>query len=1489
VTERDGASAEPIAIVGMAALFPEASDLRAFWENIVGGRDCISEVPPSRWRLEDHYDPDPSAPDRTYSRRGGFVPDIEFDPIEWGLPPNSLEVTDVTQLISLVLARRAFADAGYGEGGRSFDRERTGVVLGVGGGQKLITPLTSRLQEPVWRRALETSGVSGPLADLVVEKIAAAYVGWEEDSFPGMLGNVIAGRIANRFDLGGVNCVVDAACAASFAALKMAVGELADGSADMMLTGGVDADNSPFMYLCFSKTPAFSRTDRIRPFDAESDGMLVGEGLGMLVLKRHADAIRDEDRVYAIIRGLGASSDGRFKSIYAPRSEGQERALRRAYAAAGVAPASIGLVEAHGTGTEAGDLCEAATLHRVFGDGSGTAAPSIAIGSVKSQIGHTKAAAGAAGLIKAALALHHKVLPPTINVERPNPALGLDGSPLYVNVLARPWPRRARDEPRRAGVSAFGFGGTNFHVVLEEDEREQRGPYRLDGSAREILVVATTPRELAERCSALASAARLGATIGELAESAGIGDISPGDARLGLVAADPVACAELLEGAARRLGSDPEAEAWSLQTTVHYRRRAFTAAGAVAAIFPGQGSQYVGMARTVALAFPPVRERLAQADALFRADGRGLLSDVVYPPAAFDEAGRTAQEERLRTTDLAQPAIGAVSAGLYDVLRDAAFAPDFVAGHSFGELTALWAAGSLDDAAFARLARERGRALAGAAGEDAGAMLAVHADASTVAALLDGADEVVVANVNAPDQVVLAGPTARVAQVRDLLAERGIATFPLAVAAAFHTPLVAEAQAPFAEAVRASLMQEPAVPVFATATGAPYPRDPEGVAAVLSEQLVQPVRWADQVEGLYAAGARVFVEVGPRRVLTGLVRRILGERPHATIPLDGGPDVPGDNALRDAAVQLRVLGVRLGEIDAYRRADEPETDRSEGRGRLTIRLNGANYVSERTRSAYEATLARTTTTTTDEEPADVTTEPSHDSAADGERARLLSLLEAGMAQIHEQQRELAQLQRQVLETQHDLSRELLERGTAPAGSLHVELLGAVQRQQGAVLQQHDAFVAHQTRFAEALLAELGRQAAALVGESVVPREPAQAVATTSAHLAADAIPAEPVGPATASATAPAAAAAELEALTPPASSVAAANGATQTAAAPPGAFVDLERAMLEVVSEKTGYPVATLELDMDMEADLGIDSIKRVQILGAMQARFPDLPPLRPDELAPLRTLAEVANYVHLQAAAAPSPEGHSATAGGGVPVAEPRLRPLPPADTLEVTAPVGYCAVVTDEGTEVTRAVAKRLLLRGWPTVVLRFPPEVAPLRSTIPDGAGEESLATLDEAGVDEALDRLVAKHGPIGTFVHLHPRARGAELVKPTQEELLKGVFLVSTRLRRSLEESARLGRGSFLVVTRLDGALGTDSAADDVDPGGGGLYGLAKTIRREWPAVFARAVDVAPGLDHETAADAVLAELSDPDERLVEVGHGPGGRVTLAVEAMPAATG
>ena len=391
--------------------------------------NCVSEVPESRWRVADYYDPDPSKPDKSYSKYGGFIPDIEFDPMEFGLPPNFLEVTDVSQLLGLIVARDALADAGITEKNNEL-LDRTGVVLGmVGMSSKVIQPLLNRLQYPLWEKVLKTSSVPDAEIPEIIEKMKSAYISWNENAFPGAIGNVVAGRIANRLDLGGTNCVVDAACGSSLAAVNLAVSELALGHADMMITGGVDTDNSILTFMCFSKTPAFSKGDHLRAFSADSDGMLSGEGIGMLVMKRLADAERDNDRIYAVVRGIGTSSDGNFKSIYAPRPSGQAKALKRAYERAGYEAGTVGLVEAHGTGTMAGDPAEFEGMRDIFTKGN-PEKQNIALGSVKSQIGHTKAAAGAASMIKATLALYHKVLPATINVSKPHPAMEIERTPV---------------------------------------------------------------------------------------------------------------------------------------------------------------------------------------------------------------------------------------------------------------------------------------------------------------------------------------------------------------------------------------------------------------------------------------------------------------------------------------------------------------------------------------------------------------------------------------------------------------------------------------------------------------------------------------------------------------------------------------------------------------------------------------------------------------------------------------------------------------------------------------------------------------------------------------------------------------------------------------------------------------------------------------------------------------------------------------------------
>ncbi|MEI8306727.1 MAG: beta-ketoacyl synthase N-terminal-like domain-containing protein, partial [Chloroflexales bacterium] len=1091
---------EPVAIIGMASFFAQAHHLAAYWDNIVRERNSITDVPASRWNSADYYDPDPSAPDKTYCKRGGFLPDIDFDPLEFGLPPNILEVTDVSQLLALVAARQAFEDAGYGSE-RGHDFERTGVVLGVCGGQKLMTPLISRLQYPVWEQAMRSCGLSEERIAQAIATIKLAYIRWEENSFPGMLGNVISGRIANRFDLGGINCVTDAACASSLSALQMALSELTEHRCDMMLTGGVDTDNSPFMYMCFSKTPAFSRQDSPRPFDATSDGMMVGEGLGMLVLKRLADAERDGDRVYAVIRGIGSSSDGRYKSIYAPRSEGQARALRRAYASAGVPAASIGLIEAHGTGTVAGDLCEVQTLRDVFGEGNPRQAH-IALGSVKSQIGHTKAAAGAAGLIKAALALHHRVLPPTINVGTPNPKFGLEGSPLYVNTRPRPWLRAAGAPPRRAAVSAFGFGGTNFHVVLEEYAGDHHQPYRIHQTAQELILAASTPAALRERCAELVetlAGPQADQVFTELAEATRTMDLPADLARLGFVADGPVDAREQLLRAVAMLSAQPAAERLQHPKGVFYQRQGINTAGRVVALFPGQGSQYLEMGRELALNFPPLRELLG------RADVHGVdtpLSDVLFPPPVFTPAEQAFQIERLQRTEYAQPAIGVLSAGMFGLLRDAGFRPDMVAGHSFGELTALWAAGALDDDDFLALAHARGRAMAPPADPtfDAGAMLAVSAELATVQMIAGQVPGITVANLNAHDQVVLAGSTAAISRVRHVLESAGHSATPLPVSAAFHTPLVGHAQVPFSRAIHACVFSPTRVPVYANATAQPYPADPRAMQALLADQLLQPVRFFDQIEQIYPAGGAIFVEIGPRSVLTNLVSRILGDRPHIAVALNPSRQGNSDRQLREAVVQLRVAGVPMRGIDPYQREAAPAPARK--RRGLIVKLNGSNYVSEKTRADYAEAIAsapKMSESIINEESRIMTILPESEALPIQERrngsihadhpatpSAYTSVVQTPapapatpaelMAQLQAHQREILQVHQQFLSYQHEYVSLLLQLPQSAAAN-HEGGLAAMHQIQAETLRIHQQFLAQQGDYAAGLLQIIQQQVA----------------------------------------------------------------------------------------------------------------------------------------------------------------------------------------------------------------------------------------------------------------------------------------------------------------------------------------------------------------------------------------------------------------------------
>ena len=1366
----------PIAVVGLGALMPDALDPADFWRNLVAGRDLMTDVPPSRWLIGDYYDADPAVPDGTYGRRGAFLPEVDFDPMRYGIPPNALPATDTSQLLALMVAEQVLADCASGP----IDRERVSVLIGASALQ-LMVEVSGRLQRPLWLKGLRDRGLPEADAQAACDAIAANYVPWTEETFPGLLTNVISGRIANKFDLHGTNHTTDAACASSLAAVHAAVAELALGRADLVLTGGVDTMNDITMFTCFSRTPALSLSGDCRPFSDAADGTMLGEGIAMFALKRLADAERDGDHVYAVIRGVGTSSDGRGAAIYAPRPEGQVRALRRAYESAGYGPGSVELVEAHGTGTRAGDAAEFAALREVFAAGDAGSAW-CALGSVKSQIGHTKAAAGAAGLLKAVLALAHQTLPPTIKVDQPSAALGIDGSPFYLNTQARPW-TRAADHPRRASVSSFGFGGTNFHVTLEEyrpPAGSRARPVGRFAAAPELVLLSAGSRdELLRRLRQLGPSPSLSVVAGQTRQDFRTDD----DLRLAVTVSSPADLAAKLTAAEMLIeGSATAAPGIHLAT-------GGAQPGRVGFLFPGQGSQYVGMGADVAMAMPQAQASWDRTASLGL--GEVPLHTVVFPAPAFTDASRLGQEARLTATEWAQPALAAHSMALLSVLSDLKLVPDCVAGHSFGELTALYAAGAVGPDTLLRLARRRGELMREAAAEPS-AMLAVTASWDQAAGAIEQVPGVWLANDNAPRQVVLAGTREALEAAAARLSGQGIGTMWLNAAAAFHSPLVAAAAGPLLDFLRAADVRAPSVKVYAGADATVYPDDQDELRRRLADQLTAPVRFLDVINAMYADGVRTFVEVGPGSVLTGLAGQILGDREHTTVCLDRRGRA-GLAVLLDGLGRLAVRGVAMDA--AALGAARAGTARGDGtaatdRPRMTVKIDGGNYgrpypppdgaapdLAVPQQTPQQGTLPEAATQEEKPPPQEVAprqapldgfapngplqegappegipaTGAAPSGAAPGRapqeaaapsgaapgRAPQEAAAPSGAAPGRAPQEAAAPSgaapgrapQEAAAPSGAAPGRARQEAaapsgaapdgtplaGTVPVGNASGPLAGelalqarqppaavagppavaraddswlqvieAAQRQsaeahaafQQAMTDSHLAYLRMtQATFAGLLGMATGEPAAVLPELSPGPARqlppapgPPMLPTPPSVPPALDLPPTLDLPPVPAVPPAPAGLP-EVPVPAPQAAPAAApVNGSGGSAAPRPLDAESIGSLLLSIVAERTGYPAEMLNVDMDLEADLGIDSIKKVEILSAIGEQAGDMPGVDPGAFTSLRTLRAIAEKTsELSGAGGPTvPAAAQAAAPSSpatfqAPVRRPPPRPYPP------------------------------------------------------------------------------------------------------------------------------------------------------------------------------------------------------------------------------------
>ncbi|MDH6250335.1 acyl transferase domain-containing protein/NAD(P)H-dependent flavin oxidoreductase YrpB (nitropropane dioxygenase family)/NAD(P)-dependent dehydrogenase (short-subunit alcohol dehydrogenase family)/acyl carrier protein [Chryseobacterium sp. H1D6B] len=1197
-----------VAIVGMECIFPGAKNLEEYWRNIILGKDSVTEVPDERWNKDVYYHPDSEGPDVSHSKWGGFIPKIDFDPLEFGIPPQSLAAIEPTQLLTLLVAKRAMENAGYGE--KNINRENISVIIGAEGGNDLANSYSFR-------------GFYKQVFGELHEEVKETFPYTTEDSFPGILANVIAGRITNRLDLGGRNFTVDAACASSLAALELACQELILGKSDMVLAGGADLHNGINDYLMFSSTHALSRKGRCATFDSDADGIALGEGVAILVLKRYEDAVRDGDRIYSVIKGVGGSSDGKALGLTAPRKVGQVRALERAYAQAGISPASVGLVEAHGTGTVVGDKTELSALTNLFSR-SGALPGQTHLGSVKTQIGHTKCAAGLAGLIKASLAVYHGVKPPTLHLQQPNAYYNAQTSPFAFYAESGLW----GEKNRYAGISAFGFGGTNFHTVIANHPKKDSSATLQSWPSELFVFRGDTYEEAKNQMNQVKSLLEIndGISLKDIAYSLTIGSEKP--IQLSIVA-----------DTAEHLMMNIELALSGIENKDTFIVNKQT--GKLAFLFPGQGSQRINMARDLFVVFPAMRRLI---------EGYPELEKIVFPSAVFDADALKKQKETIKDTRLAQPILGIIDLALAKFLESLGIIPDMLAGHSYGELPALCFAGVFEEEKLVDLSMQRAYAILDSVeGGDAGAMAAVSAAEEDLQPILEQAEGCYPVNYNAPSQCVAAGSTAAINKLMEILKQKGISAKKLEVACAFHSPLVAKSKGLYDTVLKDVPFQKMRIPVWSNTTAAQYPAEASEIKERLTDHLVQPVRFVEQIQAMYADGARIFIEVGPGKILTGLTKSCL-EKDQLTLYVEDS----GRNKISHLLCMLaQYLGtgrnfsidklfegrnakfIHIDQPDLYKKnpaiwrvngqAAHPITGTLPANGALPILtpirmknltnsqipvaeenqlpaermlqeyLNSMKLLIQAQRDVMLSFLGQNPQI--NPAPVYVSSVPAHSNG----HSSMISVPQSNgvekPAAIQIKQvpsKDIKSLLLQIVSDKTGYPHEMLgmemdlEADLSIDSIKRVEIIGTLRSELGAFAVDHAN---------EDLVMEKLASIKTLNGLVVWLTEYTGITAVSEKNGTAEIITSKPT---------------------------------SQTAFS----LEELQKAILDIVSEKTGYPKEMLGLDLDLEADLSIDSIKRMEIIGDLKTKIGfggdmDQADDLMEKLAAIKTLNGLASWIN--------------------------------------------------------------------------------------------------------------------------------------------------------------------------------------------------------------------------------------------------------------------